>query len=322
MCNESKTLNGMTLDETEYTRRTAAFWNQRHQDPEGEAHDNFMSHPLVQSYLSIRAFGSMVSQMDTIFYEIRRRTEPGDTILSVGCGLAAKESWFAEKLPDRQFVAIDLADEIVAKARARIAAQGIENLTIENGDFNQLDVGEARFDIVLGLGAIHHVENLESFWQGAGRALKPGGVIIAQEYIGASRLQWSDTQLEACNRAMRELVPDELKPHHQECRRPDLEFMLRSDPSEAVRSAEIIPTAESEGFDVHGFCSGGSALLQPILMHQIAAYDPRNWEHNRVLSALFAEEDRLMREGVLGDDFAMFVVECREQRRQQAESSG
>jgi hypothetical protein len=43
-------------------------------------------------------------------------------------------------------------------------------------------------------------------------------------------------------------------------------------------------------------------------MNQISAFDPRNWDDNLVLASLFREEDRLMREGVLGDDFAMFVA--------------
>jgi hypothetical protein len=85
--------------------------------------------------------------------------------------------------------------------------------------------------------------------------------------------------------------------------------MLAADPSEAVRSSEILPTCKAGGFVVSGYASAGCALLQPVLMYQVHTFDPRNWEHNLVLATLFREEDRLMRAGVLGDDFAMFVAQ-------------
>ena len=292
------------------SKQAADFWNERHRDPEGEAHDNFLSHPLIESYMSIRAFGSIVSQMETIQLEIRRRTRPGDTILSVGCGLAGKERWFAQKLPDRQFVAIDVANEIVGLAREQNRKEGVDNLSVEVGDFNALTLDADRFAIVLGVGAIHHVEELESFWKEVQHGLVPGsGCVIAAEYVGPSRFQWTDDQLVACDHALRELVPKEHKTHHHRCTRPDVQTMMKIDPSEAVRSDEIIPTAKDAGFDVYGFCSGGGALLQPVLWYQISTFDPRNWAHSMVLAQLFAEEDRLMREGVLKDDFAMFVAE-------------
>lgn len=292
----------------ENSDRAARFWNRRHLDPVGEAHDNFLGHPMIQTYMSLRAFGSMVSQIDTIRLEIARRTEPGAKILSVGCGRAEKERWFAERLPDREFVAIDIADEILDEAREINQREGVENLRLEIGDFNALELERSSFDLVLGLGAIHHVEALENFWDAVGRSLVPGGVVVAQEFIGADRLQWTDAQLEHCNRAIEEIVPAEHKAHHEVVVAPDLQAMIDTDPSEAVRSSEILTTARAAGFDIDGFCSGGGALLQPILMFQIASYDPRNWQHNLVLSKLFAEEDRLMREGVLDDDFAMFVA--------------
>ena len=50
------------------------------------------------------------------------------------------------------------------------------------------------------------------------------------------------------------------------------------------------------------------SLLQPVLMHQIQTFDPRNWQHNLVLGRLFAEEARLIDAGVLGHDFAMLAA--------------
>ncbi len=299
---------GTVQDSSDATKRAAEFWNKRHLDPEGEAHDNFLVHPLVQTYISLRGFGEAVGHLEVVIHELQRRTQAGSRILSVGCGLAQKERLLAERLPDCHFIGVDIADDIVEQARALASDGGQANLDLKVGDFNQLDLEPASFDIILGLGAIHHVEALELFWAACRRALAPGGVLLAQEYVGANRLQWTDAQIEEGTRVLSDLVPELHKPHHETIQRIPVEMMLRGDPSEAVRSNEILPTCKASGFEIDGYASGGCGLLQPVLMHQIATYDPRNWRHNRILSELFEEEDRLMQAGVLEDDFAMFVA--------------
>jgi SAM-dependent methyltransferase len=181
------------------------------------------------------------------------------------------------------------------------------NLRFEEADFNRLDLEPDSFDIALGLGAIHHVEALEGFWEQLRRALRPGGMVLAQEFIGPDRMQWTEAQQREGTRVLEELVPDEHKVHHREVRPVDLEQLIAADPSEAVRSSEILSTLRAAGWSIPAYAGAGCALLQPVLMHQVQTFVPTDWEHNHRLTALFREEDRLMKAGVLGDDFAMFV---------------
>ena len=132
-------------------------------------------------------------------------------------------------------------------------------------------------------------------------------MVLAQEYIGPDRFQWTEAQIREGTRVLRELVPDEHKVHHREVRPVDLDVLIADDPSEAVRSSAILPTLREAGFDVPAYAGAGCALLQPVLMHQIQTFAPQDWEHNHRLMTIFREEDRLMRAGVIGDDFAMFV---------------
>ncbi|MCA8957865.1 MAG: class I SAM-dependent methyltransferase [Planctomycetes bacterium] len=294
---------------SEQQRETVAgFWNERHQDAAGEAHDNYLSHPLIQAYISLRAFGSLVSHMDAAKHAILSHTQPGDVVLSLGCGAAIKERWLAKELPDRQFVGIDLADEIIANTREEVRRDGLPNLELRTGDFNELELAADSIRILLGLGAIHHVENLEGLWATAARALRPGGIVLAQEFVGPNRFQWTDAQIAACDEALDKLIPDEHKVHHRRVQRTPVAEMLAVDPSEAVRSAEILDTCRAAGFTIRAKPSAGGALLQPCLMYQIHTFEPQNWRHNSVLARLFEEEDRLMREGVIDDDFVMFVA--------------
>ena len=290
----------------EHTQRAARYWDASH--AAGSAADSFLDHPLIHAYISMRALGSTRSHMQAAIDEVERRTAPGARILSVGCGAALKERAICEALPDRTVIGIDIAQETLARTLEQAQAQGIHNLELAHGDFNNLEVEHDSFDMVLGLGAFHHIENLEGFWQACRRALRPGGCVLAQEYVGPSRFQWSDAQIEHGNHTLRTLVPEHHQVHHREVRRIRIEKLIAIDPSEAVRSAEIVATCEASGLRIEDYRGGGCGLLQPVLMDQMHTFDPRNWEHNHVLFTLFREDDRLIRQGLLGDSYAMFVA--------------
>jgi SAM-dependent methyltransferase len=285
-------------------RKVIDYWENAH--AMGDA-DTFLAHPMVQAYVSIRADRSLAARLDVAGDEIERRTSPGDRVVSVGCGAAGKEMVLAQRFPDRQFVGLDIAEGTLANGRDTAAEKGIANLDLEVGDFNDLRLQVDSVAMILGLGAIHHVANLEAFWTECGRALRPGGSVVAQEYVGPSRFQWTRAQLELCNAAMDELVPEDHKVHHTVVERVPVEIMLELDPSEAVRSDEILATCR-EQMEVVDYRGAGCSLLQPILVDQLHTFEPRNWRHNRILAELFAREDELMRAGVLGDSFAMFVA--------------
>lgn len=287
------------------SERAARFWDAQHA---AGAADSFLEHPLIQLAMSLRAFGSGRPHLDVAIDEIAARTRPGARILSVGCGPAAKERAICRALPDRTIVGIDLAAATLAAAARAAQDEGIANLELARADFNALALEPRSFDMVLGLGAIHHVENLEGLWAQCRRALRPGGCVLAQEYVGPSRFQWTAAQIEHGDRALRTIVPPQLQVHHRTVQPIAVAALVAVDPSEAIRSAEIVSTCRAAGFVLESYRGGGGGLLQPVLMHQTHAFDPRDWDHNYVLFALLAEEDRLLRDGVVGDAYAMFVA--------------
>lgn len=269
--------------------------------------DALLAHPIVQGYLSMRAFGSTRGHVAVAIEEIERRTRPGARLLSVGCGGAGKEKAICKALPDRSMVGVDIATETLERVRGELAEHGPQNLELQYGDFNALDLEPDSFDVILGLGAVHHIEALEEFWQQCRRALRPGGAVIAQEYVGPSRFQWTEAQIEHGNDALKKLVPAEHRCAHDTVLCTPAEEVAALDPSEAVRSGEIMSTCGASGMTIESYRGGGCSLLQPVLMDQIHTFEPTNWQHNHVLFELFRAEDRLIRDGVLGDHYAMFV---------------
>lgn len=92
-------------------------------------------------------------------------------ILEVGCGTG----WFAES-PSRfgKTTAMDLADEVIARARARFP--GVE---FRAGDFMAMDFPSRHYDVVVTLETISHVPDQALFFRKIASLLKPGGSLIA-----------------------------------------------------------------------------------------------------------------------------------------------
>lgn len=288
--------------------RTVAHWTGQHLGGAPVADGDVFGHPLVRACMTLRAVGAIVDPVDLVAAELERRTEPGARVISVCCGAGQNERHLAARLRDRELIGIDLAPEVVEHANAAAERAHLTNVRFVTGDADDLDIGRRCCDAVVGIAAIHHIAALETFWDRCRRALRPGGAVLAQEYVGPSRMQWTAAQCEHGSRALAELVPDEHKTDHDVVRPPPVDVVEGIDPSEAVRSAEILPTCRAAGFLLERYAGAGGALLQPVLIDQIHTYDPRDWAHNAVLATLFREEDRLMSAGVLGDDFAMFVA--------------
>jgi SAM-dependent methyltransferase len=99
-------------------------------------------------------------------------------------------------------------------------------------------------------------------------------------------------------------------PEKHSVRVPDADAMRLVDPSEAARSAEIVPLL-GEHFQVLEQRGYGGALLYHVL-HGIAGnFDPHSPVDVRLLDVLFAVEDALLETGELQSDFAVIVARRR-----------
>jgi hypothetical protein len=105
------------------------------------------------------------------------------------------------------------------------------------------------YDLVYWNSALHHMFDTATAVHWSHARLRPGGIFASDEYVGANRFQHSAAVLEWSNRLLA-LLPDRLlrpaSPDEPPPRRPigcpDPREVAQEDPSEAVDSANILPS--------------------------------------------------------------------------------
>ncbi|MFN8492038.1 MAG: class I SAM-dependent methyltransferase [Caldilineaceae bacterium] len=115
--------------------------------------------------------------------------KPGDRVLDVATGVGAVALCAAGKvLPNGQVVGIDLASPLLAHARQRLAIVGIPQVTLLEGELEQLRFADETFDCVFCSSAIFRLPDMMAGLCEWRRVLKPGGTVAFSGY-GARRFQ-------------------------------------------------------------------------------------------------------------------------------------
>ena len=100
-----------------------------------------------------------------------------------------------------QITGVDIAPEQVERATTLAKEAGLDDaLSFHVADARQaLREAEGRCDVVLALNSLHHFGHLEETMTLIARVLRPGGLLIMDEYVGPSRFQWAAAQMRAAN---------------------------------------------------------------------------------------------------------------------------
>src|SRR5579863_6505470 len=105
----------------------------------------------------------------------------GQRMLDVGCGPGTLTVDLARHVAPGQVVAIDVAAKGVEEARSHAAESGATNTQFVVGDFREVDLEPASFDVVHAHQVLQHLANPVGAL-GAMRALaKPGGILAARD---------------------------------------------------------------------------------------------------------------------------------------------
>lgn len=175
--------------------------------------------------------------------------------LSIGCGAGALErDLISRDLCER----IDAFDASVGSLRIARETASSDRIRYYAADFNRCVLPRKTYDIVFFHQSAHHVSRLEYLFTQVLLALKSGGLVYLDEYVGPSRFEWSAERL-APQQAFYAALPREIRMSHE------LPLPIQiDDPSEAVRSSAIEPVLRI-GFDVVAQRPYGGTLLSVVL---------------------------------------------------------
>jgi SAM-dependent methyltransferase len=279
---------------------------------------HWLEHPLVRRRIHIKVAGRPERDIYGWFLDLLDQLgveRPVASALTLGSGDGRLERGLAAKNFARRHLGLDLSAGAVESARRAAAEAGLSQLNYEVADLDSLALPTAAFDVVLGVSAVHHVERLEALFEEVERALVPGGIFFLNEYVGPRRFQWTRRQLALAEHLLG-LLPEAYRRDrpggelHSRPFAPTAEAVIAADPSESVRSDEILPLL-AERFDILERRDLGGTLLHLVLEGITRRFDPARAEDVRWLEILFAAEDALLASGEIESDFVVAVARRR-----------
>jgi ubiquinone/menaquinone biosynthesis C-methylase UbiE len=251
---------------------------------------------------------------DWFTFACERWLRPAGWLLELGCG-ANGVAFDAVRLGVvHRALGVDVSRQAIAVSQDRAQSQGLaDRLEYRCADATELEFPNDTFDAVIVTMALHHMVDLERLLAGVRRWKRVQGPFVVNEYVGPDRFQWTDATLREGQRILESL--DERYRRHgvtgeviRSFTRPRYADMVTGDPSEAIRSSAIVPLLETY-FDIVERRPYGGTILHWLLADLAHNFEPeRRPEDAATLDRLFEEERRLLREGVIEDNFAVILA--------------
>ena len=265
----------------------------------GEPEDRYWgAQPLVRRAINRRVTGDP-NRWPMEWFAHKYAPEALPLGLSVGCGTGLLERDILAKGLCQRVEGVDFSPEAIAEAERGAEEAGLaRRLAYRVEDINAIRLPAARYDAVFFHGSLHHIRNVERVLEEVRSALKPGGLVFVDEYMGPSRSEWTDAEWGFARSAF-DALPEELK------NRPELAIPLpMDDPSESVRSSAILPACRRlfEALEERPY--GGNILWFVFPCLDIARLRE---DRTEALSRLIALEDHLLEKGWVESYFRVFV---------------
>ena len=299
---------------------------------------NFASLHYVDTFLSLKKIGGTSRKnngtWDFILDQCTDKRKELERVLSYACGFGHAERALATVRKFKQCDAYDIVPEALSSAREQAKNAGINNINYELMDLNNVKLSHD-YDLVIA-GGIHHIKNLEQLFSETSSHLLKGGVFQLYEYIGETQCQPTQRTVEIINACI-QLIPPiyrvkvssqrELHVNNPaeairiiKERDLDVEDYLWSsftpmtreqwdvhDPSEAVRSNEIIPLLK-ENFDSVEVRYSGGTIVQ-FAIHDIAKnFAIDTMEARNILDMLWNIEQTAIKYDDVPENYAFIIA--------------
>ncbi len=277
---------------------------------------HWVESPIVMDYINKSVTGE--GGLDWVTYVFRKYLQKSSgvlSILSLGCGAGNLERHLLSLAPFKRIDAYDISEGAIKGAK-REANSAKMQVNYHIADLNEIRLPQDSYDVVFADMSLHHIEKLEHLLNEINRTLTDDGLFVINEYVGPSQFQYSKKQVEVINDILDILPPtyrrrvtdsDVIKPFFAP---PSIEYMNNNDPSEAIRSSEIIDLVKNK-FEVLEHQNYGGTILHMLLQDIIGNFDPENIKDATLLRMILYIEKLLIREHVIKSDFTFLVLKKR-----------
>ncbi|WP_299779158.1 class I SAM-dependent methyltransferase [uncultured Formosa sp.] len=217
-------------------------------------------------------------------------------LLSLGSGECYHEIELAHQDNFNKITCVDFTPIRISEAKKAAQKEKLKNIEFVCADIENYNIQKNYYDIVLFNASLHHLKNVESLLsKKINYCLKDAGLLIINEYVGPSRLQFTKFQLKKINEAIITIPKKFRKNFNSSIYKnnfsgPGIIRMIIADPSECIDSENIMPTIHKHFETIIEKPYGGNILmnvLKDISHHFIVLND----EKKEVLDKLFLLED-------------------------------
>ena len=109
------------------------------------------------------------------------RYPAGSRVLEAGCGTGAQTVILAKNSPEAEIMSIDISPDSIWRAKERVRAEGITNVTFLAGDLFSLPFAPERFDHIFVCFVLEHLADPVQALRGLRPLIKAGGTITVIE---------------------------------------------------------------------------------------------------------------------------------------------
>jgi len=152
-------------------------------------------HAYVHGY-SGREKERLIDQATTLTELLHSDTKypAGCSVLEAGCGVGAQTVTLLGNSPEAHFTSIDISEESLGAAKARVEAAGLDNVTFQQSDLFNLSFPDESFDHIFVCFVLEHLRNPLDALQHLKTKLKKGGTITVIEGDHGSTYFHPDSQ--------------------------------------------------------------------------------------------------------------------------------
>jgi SAM-dependent methyltransferase len=297
------------------TKKTKEYWGKEAGTWEIGKGEHWTEHIAIQERINWKASGDYNKDPYQYFIDFLSRRGinlPLSRCLTLGCGAGDLERGLSKYNFCKRHDAYDIADKAIERARDLASKEGLTHIFYEVADINNVRLSPDTYDVILAVSSVHHFTAFEHIFSEIRKALKQSGFFFLNEFVGPAKFQWTDKQLNIVN-SLLQILPVHYRKRKKDgtiksnYRRPTIEEMNNVDPSEAVRSQDILSVL-AEYFEIVEKKDLGGTILHLLLQDIVANFDFSSAHDMKMFKMLFEIEDAFLETGEISSDFAVIIA--------------